>query len=555
MDKYFNLGNYSRPITTSVEAAQTWFNRGLIWCYAFNQEEAVRCFEKVVELDPDCAMGYWGIAYAAGPFYNKPWEWYGDEERRQAVPYCHQFAVKARQLKLKASLLEQGLIDALCQKHPTAMAASDADYQHWPQAYADAMRDVYRDFPDDLDVICLCAEAVMNLTPWKLWDLQRGIPAKDACTEEAIEILEQGLALVGNNNLVPHPGILHFYIHVYEMSPTPEKALPHADQLRNLCPDCGHLVHMASHIDSLCGHWQDAVDANTRAIAVDHEYLKLRGTEEFYMISVLHNHDLKMWAAMFLGKFESALEAADGICNLVSAEMLEREEWYLSSTLEGYYSSRAHVLVRFGKWQQICDEALPEDQQLYPITSILMIYAKAIAHAALGDIEKGRYYQDLFGELYRAVPDWHLMANNPTRDILAVARQMMNGEVEYHAGNHELGFEYLREANQLFDALEYSEPWPWEHPPRHALGALLLEHNQVEEALQHYEDDLGIGNRLPRCVQHPGNIWALHGYHECLTRLGRADEAAVIKPRLDELISHSDIEINSSCCCRGMQTG
>jgi tetratricopeptide (TPR) repeat protein len=145
------------------------------------------------------------------------------------------------------------------------------------------------------------------------------------------------------------------------------------------------------------------------------------------------------------------------------------------------------------------------------------------------------------------------MANNPTRNILAVAQQMMNGEVEYHAGNHELGFEYLREANQLFDALEYSEPWPWEHPPRHALGALLLEQNQVEEALQHYEDDLGIGNRLPRCVQHPDNIWALHGYHECLTRLGRTDEAAAIKPRLDELVKQSDIEISSSCCCRGMQ--
>jgi len=123
MDKYFNLGNYSRQITTSVEAAQVWFNRGLIWCYGFNQEEAVRCFEKVIELDPDCAMGYWGIAYAAGPFYNKPWEWYGDEERRQAIPYCHEFAVKARQLKPQASALEQGLIDALCRKHPTAKAA------------------------------------------------------------------------------------------------------------------------------------------------------------------------------------------------------------------------------------------------------------------------------------------------------------------------------------------------------------------------------------------------------------------------------------------------
>ncbi len=550
MGKYFNLGNYSRPVTTSVKAAQTWFDRGLIWCYAFNQEEAVRCFEKVIELDPECAMGYWGIAYAAGPFYNKPWEWYGDDERLRAVTCCYRFAARARALKSRASTLEQGLIDALCQKHPAPNAAGDADFRHWTQDYADAMRKVYRDFPNDLEVICLCAEAVMNLTPWKLWDLQLGIPAEDACTGEAIEILERGLAIVDKNQLTPHPGIVHFYLHVYEMSPTPERALPYADQLRDLCPDCGHLVHMASHIDSLCGHWQDAVDANNRAIAVDHEYLKLRGTEEFYLISVLHNHDLKMWASMFLGQFESALEAADGIRDLVSDQMMKREERYLSSTLEGYYAGRVQVLVRFGKWRQICDEALPADQALHPITTILTVYAKAIAHAAIGDIKKGRYYQALFGELYRDLPDWHIMANNPTRDILAVAQQMMNGEVEYHAGNHELGFEFLREANRLFDALEYSEPWPWEHPPRHALGALLLEQNQVDEALRHYEDDLGIGNRLPRCVQHPNNIWALHGYHECLTRLGRSDDAGVIKPRLDELIRQSDIEIKSSCCCR-----
>ena len=145
------------------------------------------------------------------------------------------------------------------------------------------------------------------------------------------------------------------------------------------------------------------------------------------------------------------------------------------------------------------------------------------------------------------------MANNPSRDILAVAQAMMNGEVEYHAGNHELGFRYLREATVLCDNLEYSEPWPWMHPPRHALGALLLEQDRVDEALIHYEDDLGIHNRLPRCAQHPDNIWGLHGYHECLTRLGRLDEAAAIKPHLDELMRQSDIEIKSSCCCRGMQ--
>ena len=554
MDNYFNLGDYNRRISTSVEMAQIWFNRGLIWCYGFNQEEAMRCFEKVIELDADCAMGYWGLAYALGPFYNKPWSWYGERERVRAVRRCHEYALRATALKSSATPVEQALIDALCAKHPRDTSSSEVELDNWTQGYAEAMRGVYRDFPDDLDVICLCAEAVMNLTPWKLWDLYYGVPARDAATVEAIGILEHGLDVVDRDGLLPHPGILHFYIHVYEMSPTPEKALPYADQLRGLSPDCGHLVHMASHIDSLCGHWQNAADANRRAIEVDRDYIKLRGTDEFYMISVAHNLDFNIWASMFLGQYEQALKSADRICDLVRDKRSIGDEWYLSSTLEGYYAGRAHVLVRFGCWQQICDEAMPDSPEAVPITTIFLVYAKAIAHAALGDMASALDYQQMFYDLYRQVPEWHIMANNPTRDILAVAQAMMNGEVEYHAGNHELGFHYLREACVLCDHLEYSEPWPWMHPPRHALGALLLEQGRVEEAVIHYEDDLGIGNRLPRCAQHPDNIWALHGYHECLKRLGREAEALAIKPRLDELVEQSDIQIESSCCCRGMHS-
>jgi tetratricopeptide (TPR) repeat protein len=553
MGEYFDLGKYKRTITTPVAEANAWFARGLIWCYGFNQEEAARCFRKVVELDPECAMGYWGIAYAAGPFYNKPWAWYGLQERDEAIAYCHEYASRASALKQNASPVEQALIDALCAKHPAAQAKDLADLDNWTQDYAEAMRRVYDEFAEDLDVVCLCAEAVMNLTPWKLWDLHLGIPAKDACTEEAIAILEHGLHIVKRDGLEPHPGISHFYIHVYEMSPTPEKALACANQLRNLCPEAGHLVHMASHIDSLCGQWQDAADANRRAIKVDREYIELRGREEFYMISVVHNHDFNIWASMFLGQFHEALKSADNICELVRDKRNLGDKWYLASTLDGYYAGRAHVLVRFGHWQQICDEEMPYKPDEVPITTILLVYAKAIAHAALGDLASARSFQQQFYERYRQVPEWHVMANNPSRDILAVAQAMMNGEVEYHAGNHELGFRYLREATVLCDNLEYSEPWPWMHPPRHALGALLLEQDRVDEALIHYEDDLGIHNRLPRCDQHPDNIWGLHGYHECLTRLGRQDEAAVIKPRLDELMLQSDIEIKSSCCCRGMQ--
>ena len=553
MNDYFDLGDYRRDISTANAEAAAWFNRGLVWCYGFNQEEAVRCFERCIEHDPDCAMGYWGVAYASGPFYNKPWDWFGELERQEMVRFCHDYAQQAVARDASTTPVEQALIRALAAKHPSPHGVEDIELESAMHAYADAMREAYAQFPDDLDVICLAVESIVNLTPWKLWDIEFGIPARGAGTEEVIDILEHGLRLIEQNGLAPHPGILHFHIHVHEMSPMPENALKSADQLRDLCPESGHLVHMASHIDSLCGDWTRAAEANRRATEVDAKYVAERGTDEFYMISVVHNHDFNIWASMFLGQYGEALKSADTICDLVRDKRHLNDKRYLASTLEGYYAGRAHVLVRFGCWQQICDEDMPDEPDAVPVTTLLLVYAKAIAHAALGDLESARAYQYEFYRRYREIPEWHIMANNPSRDILAVARAMMDGEVEYHAGNHELGYRYLREAAVLCDNLEYSEPWPWMHPPRHALGALLLEQGHVDEAIMHYEDDLGIGNRLPRCAQHPDNIWALHGYHECLVKLGRGDEADAIRPRLEALVRDADIEIRSSCCCRGMQ--
>lgn len=549
-NSYFDLGSYSRSITTSSKQAEVWFNRGLNWCYGFNREEAVRCFQQAIELDPDCAMAYWGVAYAAGPFYNKPWEWYGEEERIDSAKFCFDNIQQALNLKEQVSEVEQKLIEALSQKHPRDHGDLETEMLRWGEDYAIAMREVYQRFPDDLDVICLTAEALMNLTPWKLWDLEAGIPATGAHTEESIEILQQGVDLIEKQGWQQHPGIVHFYIHVFEMSPTPERALPLANQLRDLCPECGHLLHMASHVDALCGQWQEAVTANSRAIDADLDYFKLRGTGEFYMISALHNYHFKMYAAMFLGQYQAAKSAADGLRSLVSDDMLSIDERYLASTLEAYYSSGIHVLVRFGLWQEITEEDLPSNQNLYPITTIMLHYAKTIAFAALGNIEIARKHKSQFEKLLANIPDWHIIANNPTINILKVAEAMMNGELEYHAGNHDLGYQYLRQAAELSDHLEYSEPWPWMHPPRHALGALLLEQSHVEEALQHYEDDLGLNQALPRCVQHRDNIWSLHGYHECLKRLGRDNEAVAIKPKLDAALAKSDIKISSSCCCR-----
>ena len=549
-NNYFDLGNHSLPVSTNSPEAQAWFDRGLAWCYGFNHEEAVRCFEKTLEQDPLCAMGHWGIAYASGSFYNKPWEWFGDAERIQVVETCYHHVQKALEICSAAIPLELQLIAALGEKHAAAQVAELTELVQWEENYSNRMRALQKGFPDDLDIICLTAESMMNLTRWKLWDFHRGMPTVGAHTEAAIDLLEQAMVLIEQNRLNPHSGILHFYIHALEMSPHPEKALPAANQLREISTESGHLLHMATHIDVLCGQYLEALEANIRATSADLKYIGLRGKHEFYMISCVHDFHSQIYAAMFVGQLVPALQAADSIQSIIDDEMLRIHSRYLASTLEGYYSNRVHVLIRFGHWQAIVDEPMPENETLYPITTALLYYAKTIGHAALGDIASARQCKSKFDQLREAIPDWHIMANNPSTDILAVAAAMAEGELEYHAGNHDIGYDYLRRACRLSDNLAYSEPWPWMHPPRHALGALLLEQGHIEEAMQHYGDDLGINDTLPRCLQHRDNIWALHGYLECLKRLGRSEGIEVFQQKLNRAVKNADTDINSSCCCR-----
>ena len=553
MSEYFDLGRYERSVSSQSKTAILWFNRGLKWCYGFNQEEAIRCFETALENDPNFPMAHWGIAYAAGPFYNKPWEWFGEEERLWAIPYCHYHAQQALELSTTATDLEKLLIRALVCKHPSPSAESIQEMDNWMQDYADAMLKVYEQFNQDLDVICLTAESLINLTPWKLWDIQRGVPAPDSAVVKAIDLIDQGLELCSEQKGPLHPGLAHFHIHVHEMSPKPETALKIANELRHLMPECGHLLHMPSHIDSLVGDWQSALEANDRAINTDLEYIALRGNKEFYLIAALHNYEFKMWSAMFLGQYAPAWKAAQTLCSLLSEDLFKGPSKYLSSTLEGSYPGFVHVLVRFGLWQTISDHKMPDKKELYPITTIMLVYAKAIAESALGNHGLAAEFQKEFKDLLANIPDWHLIHNNPTRNILQVANAMMDGEIEYHAGNHESGFTHLRRANEIYDNLVYCEPWAWMHPPRHALGALLLEQGQVEEAIIHYEDDLGIGNRLPRCVQHPHNIWAMHGYNECLEKLGRKNDVDAFKPKLAQAMALADKTVTSSCGCRFMK--
>ncbi|MGI9371382.1 MAG: tetratricopeptide repeat protein [Hyphomicrobiales bacterium] len=547
----FDLGAHKRAITTSSQEAQHWFNMGLNWCFGFNQEEGLKCFKKVLEFDPDCAMAHWGVAYAAGPFYNFPWCDFSPNEAQCCTKLCHTHSQRALELAGNATPFEKALTQALTARFQKPHPVSQEEFNRWDDDYADAMRKAYRADRSDHDIAALFAEGAMTRTPWKLWDVINDIPMAGADTLEALEACEHSIALSQKQGETPHPAILHLHIHALEMSHEPERAMASADTLNCLCPDVGHMNHMPGHIYVLCGEYEKAKLCSEKAIRADDMYLEYAGPYQFYTTACCHDLHLMMYACMFMGQFEAAKAAADKMCALLSEDVLSiPDRPQMAHTLEGYFSNAIDVLVRFGRWQEIVDTPLPNDRALYCVTVAMHHYAKGVAHAALKNFELAEDERRQFYEAVGRICPERKFFNNTAREVLAVGEEMLNGELEYHKGNYEVAYAHLRESVQRDDALSYSEPWPWMHPPRHALAALLAEQGHYEEAEDVYRTDLGLNKNLQRCAQHPGNVWALHGLVECLRRKGKSGELDALEDQLSVAVAKADIDITSSCMCR-----
>ncbi|MEO3759392.1 tetratricopeptide repeat protein [Mycobacterium sp. B14F4] len=545
VDDYYDLGSYHRPTETPSRQAQTWFDRGMVWSYAFNHEEAIRCFDRALELDADMAFARWGVAYAIGPNYNKAWEAFDPVDAAASLARARMELTLAA--TGRASVVERGLIEALLCRFPTDDPNDGEALHEGGVAYADAMAALAEAFPDDLDVQALAADALVNLTAWALWDTRTGEPAEGSRVVEAQRILDDALATDAGRE---HPGILHLYVHTMEMSATPQAALPAADLLRDLVPDAGHLRHMPSHIDVLCGNYHDSVVANQVAVHVDWRFVDREGPLNFYSLYRAHNLHFIVYSAMFEGNSRAALAAADELAGQLSHELLAIESPPMADWLEAFVPLRTHVLIRFGRWNELIAQPLPEDLDLYCSTAATIHYGRGVAHAAKGNVAQARADRDAFAAAYARIPDSRYLFNNTVIDILAIAGAMLDGEIAYRAGEFDKAFANLRQAIELDDALPYDEPWGWMQPTRHAYGALLLEQGRVEEAAAVYAADLGLDPTLPRPCQHPNNVWSLHGYHECLRRLGRDDEAAIIGQQLALASARADVPIAASCACR-----
>jgi tetratricopeptide (TPR) repeat protein len=546
---YYDLGDYSRKISTNSDDARLWFTRGLNWLFAFNHGEAVACFQKAIAADPACAMAHWGVGYAAGPNYNLPWVRYDPAGRATALATAYDATQAALALVATATPGERALIEALPIRHPQREITDDVDEMSaWDVAFTAAMRTVAAEYPGDLDIKSVFVEAIMNETPWQMWDLDTGEIANGAGTAEARAALEGAFETMPAS--WDHPGLLHLYVHLMEMSPFPELALRAGDRLRHMMPDAGHLVHMPTHIDVLCGNYHDVMVYNQRATIADRKFLAREGALNVYAMYRTHNLHFTMYGAMFLGQFTPALAAAQELIDTTPEDLLRIPSPPMADFIEGYIPMKQHVLVRFGKWQEIIQQELPEDQALYASTTAMMLYAKSVAHSAMGNVAEAEREKAAFLAAKAKVPDTRRIHNNLVVDVLEIAEAMLDGELEYRRGNHEIAFDHLRRSVALDDSLAYDEPWGWMQPARHALGALLMEQNQFEEAEAVYRADLGLDDTLNRACQHPNNLWSLHGLHECLTRRGEAVESRLIKQQLDQALARAEVKVHASCFCR-----
>ena len=532
----------------------------------YNHEEAIACFQKCTELDPDCAMAWWGIAYCLSSNYN--WS--------PGLGSGHDPIQQAMSLKDKCTELEQDLINALAERHSEeARDAADPSVLNMgnsPElniAFADAMAPLYEKYKGNLDVTAIYVEALMNLKAWQLWDKNTKtgeITPADDNTLLLVKVLED--AFESSDEAKVHPAICHLYCHALELSPFPERALPAADVLRTRMPGLGHLVHMPSHIDAWVGQWKEAIDCNIAAVEADDRYVEITGNEsQFYKFYRMHNHHFVVWCAMFDGQYETALKyARKAVETLPAGDANSGVQFMLAGVipmgaifLESYVTMPWHVMIRFGKWNEILNEPLHTDRDVFPAAIATQHYARGVAYASMGMVPEAEAEQVLFKEalqnpaLAGRVLHNNLMYQDPSEGpcILLVNDAILDGEIEYRRqylakekGQHAdftVAFDHLRRGVDLSLNLAYNEPWGQMQPVRHILGALLLEQGEVEEAEAVYHADIDLWK---------DNMWGLLGLKLCLEARGdTSGELEKVTSQFEERSSRADIIPAKTCFC------
>jgi tetratricopeptide (TPR) repeat protein len=496
------LGNLHHPVSTKNAQAQQFFDQGLRLIFAFNHDEAARSFRRAADLDPKLGMAYWGIAEAVGPNYNDP----ASDDRFQAA---HDAIQKAVELSDSAPPNEQAYIQAMTKRFP---AGPKADRREAAEDYRDAMREVVKNFPDDLDAATLFAESGMNLHPWGLWHVD-GTPEEG--TEEVVATLESVLKRDPD-----HMGAIHYYIHSVEASRNPERALAGANKLAAMAPGAGHLVHMPAHVYIRTGDYEAAVKTNQQAATVDRAYIKASGVQGIYpMMYYSHNlHFIAMCASMN-GNYLEAKKNAEMLATHVAPGVKQMPP------LEGFMTIPIAVDVRFHKWDSIL--AMKQPSSDMKITTVFWHFARGMAYAGKGKVDAAEAEYKIVAEAGKATPEdvpFAMPVNNKAKDVLKIAENVLGAKIAQARNDTDGSVAMLREAVAVQDTLKYAEPSDWFFPVRESLGAALLIKGDSAAAEKTFRDDLDKNPRNPR---------SLYGLQQALKKQGRDYDAGFIEKQFN----------------------
>jgi len=511
------LGDYSMPVTASGPDVQRWFDQGLAMTYGFNHDAAERSFLKAAELDPDCAMCWWGASLVLGPHVNSKMDPANNAKAWDRLQ-------RAQAAADDATAKEQAFIEALSARYA---AEPPADRRPLDEAYAAAMGKLAANYPDDLDAASLHAEAMMDLQPWDYWDAD-GQPKGH--TAEVVSQLESVIARDPE-----HAGALHLYVHAVEASADPARGVAAADRLRELLPGSGHLVHMPAHIYARVGRYHDAVIANQKAIVADDDYLAIckPGPGVYPLGYVPHNHHFLWFAATMEGASAIAIDAARTTGEKTSDPQLMRTPGF--DAMQNFALAPLFADVRFGRWQQVVEAPKPADD--LPYMQAIWHYAQGMAAARQGRVDEARTHHQALQKAATAPAIEKMMTWDRYSLIggVRIGERFVAAEIARAAKDFDGAIAALNEAVAIEDTLPYDEPPAWHWPARQALGGMLLAAGKPAEAESAYRDEL---------KRNPENGWSLHGLEKSLRAQKRRAEADEIATRFAQAWANADIDLD-----------
>ena len=514
------LGDYRFPVTSKHPEVQRWFDQGLMLAYGFNHDAAERSFLKATELDPECAMCWWGAALVLGPHVNAGMDPADNADAWQRLQ-------RARALAPKTTAREQAFITALSARYAEQ---SPENRRALDEAYAEATRALVRQLPEDPDAAVLHAEAMMDLQPWDYYDAEL---RPKGHTADIVAVLESVMARNPD-----HAGALHLYVHAVEASAAPERGAAAADRLRTLIPGSGHLVHMPAHIYARVGRWHDAVVANQRAVEADDAYLALcRGnTQGVYPLGyVPHNHHFLWFAASMEGSGALARDTARKTAERTDLPDLMRQPGFAG--LQHYWMTPWFERVRFGRWDEIVAGKNPAED--LPYVTAIWHYAQGMAAIRQSRLEDAERHLAALRPIAADPKMDTLMVwdRYPLAHAAKIAERTVTAELASARGDHDAAIAALHQAVTIEDGIPYDEPPGWHAPVRHSLGAILLAAGRAGEAEQVYREEL---------KRNPGNGWSLYGLARSLEAQQKTREAAEAEQRFTAAWRNADITLSAS---------